>query len=409
MDGSHGGQPHPQTTSGVEQRSRRAARISALVLGTGIGLCLVGAWMMVKQRQQSTVRFNSVRDSFATALEQRVAELRTAPGLALTDQSPLALPIETARQLFGVDLPGNVYERESYFHWEPNRDLVVGFPEYPTGSVRQRTNELGMREDGPVLATKPDLRVIVTGDSHTDGSCANHESYCNRIEALLSEAHPGRVIECLNAGKGGYSFHNYAGTLRRLAYLEPDVFVVGVYGGNDFEELLTPWHYFQGTQRPARVIAHQVGIYDAMQKHPGVVAQGLLQLSYFKENPKEYETALTAAIALSAQIAGECRGRGIAPLFVYIPPRWMIHSQHARELFASLGIGPADIASAAALADRWLAALRGLGIPTQDLRPTLSGRSESLYWEDDHINVLAHDLIARELVPRIAPLVEAPR
>lgn len=362
--------------------------------------------MITHSGMAPSVWFNPTRDSFATALEQRRAELKSAPDLPLTETNPLALPLDIARKLFAVDVPGSVYERESYFHWETNRDLLVAFPEHHAGSVRQRTNSLGMREDSEVLATKPDLRVLVTGDSHTDGSCANFESYCNRLEALLSEAHPGRVIECLNAGKGGYSFHNYAGTLRRLAHLEPDVLVVGVYGGNDFEELLTPWHYFEGTLRPGPVVEHQVAIYDAMQEHAGAIAQGLLQLSYFKSNPKEYETALTAAIALSAAIAGECRGRGIAPLFLYIPPRWMIDPSHSRELLASLGLGAPEVEAAAALADRWLSALRALGIPTIDARPVLRDRSEPLYWSDDHINVLAHDLIARALVPRIAPLLE---
>jgi hypothetical protein len=99
---------------------------------------------------------------------------------------------------------------------------------------------------------QPALRILVTGDSHTDGVCNNSESFTNLLEAELSAAHPGEAIEALNAGKGAYSFYNYLGVLERLLPLRPDVFVVAVYGGNDFVESLALRHTFEHGAPPTR-------------------------------------------------------------------------------------------------------------------------------------------------------------
>jgi hypothetical protein len=393
-----------RTRSSANRRGR--ARLLALALGCLLALGVFCAWLSLRRGAHGDVEFHDKRADFAQAWAARYSTLAADPKWHLDDRDPLALPKQTARLLFTVDVSGNVYEPNSYFCWEPNRNLMVQFPGYPGGQVAQRTNSLGMREDVEVLVDKPDLRLLITGDSHTDGSCANSESYTNRLEALLSESFPGRTIEGLNAGKGGYSFYNYLGVARRFADLNPDVFIVGVFGGNDFEEVLFPWHYFSGTERPLRSNLQQERIMDALQDKPGAFAQGLLQLLYFQEHPKERDVALTAAVGLSAQIAGFCRARGIRPLFLYIPPCWLLEPTSHRELFASLGIGDRDVELTGELADRWLESLLALGIPAHDLRPAFREDPSKLYWRDEHINLMAHEIIARQLVPLVTPLLK---
>jgi hypothetical protein len=118
-------------------------------------------------------------------------------------------------------------------------DEDLEFPEHPDGHFSYRGNNLGFREDQDTKIEKSDsLRIVVLGDSHTDGVCWNRESYANRLELYLNREDPGRGYEVINAGTGKYSPFQYLRAYQcRVKPLHPDVVIVGFYIGNDFFDM----------------------------------------------------------------------------------------------------------------------------------------------------------------------------
>jgi len=113
------------------------------------------------------------------------------------------------------------------------------FPEHPDGHFLYRGNNLGFREDHDTRIEKSDsIRIVVLGDSHTDGVCWNRESYANRLEHHLNEQRDGRSYEVINAGTGKYSPFQYLRAYQyRIKPLRPDIVVIGLYVGNDFFDM----------------------------------------------------------------------------------------------------------------------------------------------------------------------------
>jgi hypothetical protein len=123
----------------------------------------------------------------------------------------------------------------------------------------------------------------------------------------------------------------------------------------------------------------------------------------FQIEPAELELGLQAALGLSGQILGECRARGIAPVFVYLPSWYELDPDVTVKEFASvmtlLELTRDDVARAAELGERYLEGLRALGAHTVDLRPSFRERAAELYWHTDHhLNLAGHALVARELL-----------
>ena len=120
----------------------------------------------------------------------------------------------------------------------PHLDVTVPFAEHPEGYFRLVTNNHGLREDADSSYEKlPGVsRILAMGDSHTDGTVNNVETYPNVLEAELVQR--GERVEVLNVGVAGYSpftellwYHLYG----RL--YQPEVVMVGLYVGNDLREL----------------------------------------------------------------------------------------------------------------------------------------------------------------------------
>ncbi len=112
-------------------------------------------------------------------------------------------------------------------------------PEHPDGHFLYRGNNLGFREDHDTRIGKSDsVRIVVLGDSHTDGVCWNRESYANRLEYRLNARGDGRGYEVVNAGTGKYSPFQYLRAYQyRIKPLHPDIVIIGLYIGNDFFDM----------------------------------------------------------------------------------------------------------------------------------------------------------------------------
>jgi len=118
-----------------------------------------------------------------------------------------------------------------------SEDLV--YPEHPDHFFSYRSNNLGFREDEDTQIRKSDsVRIVVLGDSHTDGVCWNRESYPNRLEYYLNQASPQKTYEVINAGTGKYSPFQYLRAYQsRIKPLKPDIVILGFYVGNDFFDM----------------------------------------------------------------------------------------------------------------------------------------------------------------------------
>lgn len=402
----------------VTTRSVRQPAL-ALALGLALGCAVVaGGWrILAAQRAPAPVAFHHVAFDAESGLGVPADEVTPADlgASALAARSPRfppsafrrrpLTPAELAKLQPERDLR-NAPDPNAYFVYRPRVDLEFPWPEHPRGAWRQRTNALGFRDDGDLAASRPDLRVLVAGDSHTDGVCDNHESFANLLEAELARRDPTRTIEVLNAGHGSYSFYHYLGTLERNAWLAPDVLVVAIYGGNDFEEGLTLYHLFEGTQRPAGTSAYYELFSRAKEVSVPALAQSFISLKYFAHNPGEVEVALQMARDVASEIDVTCRRLGVHPIFVYIPPLADAQRDRCRDLVeglaAALELEPGDLDLHDRMADVFLEHLRQRRIDVLDLRPSFRAAEDSLYWtKDHHIALSAHRRIAAALVPLV--------
>ena len=132
----------------------------------------------------------------------------------------------------------NYYQADSlagHFH-KPNVTRDIKWPEHPLGKIVMKTNNMGFRCDESTGIKKPEgtIRILITGDSHTDGVIYNSESVAARLEELLKKQQPGKDFEALNAGNGYFGPQNFLGVYRKFSSLESDIFIVIIYTGNDF-------------------------------------------------------------------------------------------------------------------------------------------------------------------------------
>src|SRR5262249_39531486 len=83
------------------------------------------------------------------------------------------------------------------------------------------------------------FRIVVVGDSLTLGwGVDDDQTYAARLEQLLHKAFPGRDLDVVNLGVGGYDTRQEVTLLaRNVARLEPDLVLVGFYS-NDVPDTL---------------------------------------------------------------------------------------------------------------------------------------------------------------------------
>ena len=395
-------------------RARRD-RKRAVVIGALCGVLVVAGYAAFRGRRR-LVDFVRTSRSASKLLQERAKALADA-GPEATATTKFRLPrfpidFKIARQIFPIDGEVQEFDPQVYFRHVPNVDTLVVWPEHARGKWRMHTNSLSLREDGEPMAEKPDLRILVAGDSHTEGVCNNVESFPHVLGRALTGLHPSKTIESINAAKGGYTFYSYIGTLEKFLYLAPDVFVVSVYGGNDFEEVLTPYHFFAGTVRPPGATQYWPLVEKALKICGTWLAQDGLSLKYFQEQPDEIDVALRAAEAATLDMQDICKEHHILLVYAYIPARFDVedpkfyndakHPDLRQELYAALEIRPESVGVHDRLGTELLEFARRHGIPVLDARELFRHNAGPFYWNEDfHINTNAHRLIGEALAPLI--------
>ncbi len=165
-------------------------------------------------------------------------------GLALVSLGLLlgVAEIVAARLGWGPPENGLIYlgDEELIFVIAPDQAVVAGTDDAQTGEVRhpihidahgRRVSGAAGGDPGPV-----GRRIVVLGDSLTFGpGVTDEQTYAARLAAELV-AEEGAPVEVLNAGVNGYStFHYSRWAEHRLAGVDPDLLIVGLYVGNDNE------------------------------------------------------------------------------------------------------------------------------------------------------------------------------
>jgi lysophospholipase L1-like esterase len=399
---------------------RGAASVRWVVLGLTSLACAIGAWALLRARApRRSVELQIDTGGYDPRAPTAIpAEDATLPSAA--EVAHARWPASTFRRSAwnAADFPQPTTARNNPLRFDPQAGFTFSggmdrrreWAEHPDGGWSVRTNSLGLRDDDEPSAVRPDLRVVVLGDSHSAGFCNNKESFAQLLEASVAARRPGNAIEVLNAAVPGYTFVHHLGALERLLPLEPDVAVVVIYGGNDFVEALGHHHKAHGTAR-GDLAQLERRLEPAQELDPELVAQALLTVEQFRLDPAQLDVALQAARDVTTEIAVTCQRHGIVPLFVYLPSTLEVEFPRRRERFeaalAALGAAEAEVQVLARLADPTLAFLRSFGLATLDLRPALATAQGKLYWDEDfHLALDGHAVVARELasaLERLAP------
>ena len=313
---------------------------------------------------------------------------------------------ETAGAFYPANSSQNwVFDPHTYSVRGANLSWWRNLDEHPAKGWTIETNSLGMRESSDPLEQLPDLRVLVTGDSHTDGVCSTEESFTHVLGGLLSERLPGRVIEALNAGVGGHNLYNYVGTFERLAHLRPHVYVVTVYGGNDFSGAAALQHYFERAP-PPEVQPWRFYSGKVPAELASIGPQELSQEVYFLNNPRDVERVADLACSVAVELDRLCTAAGTALFFVYLPPplrgQPAFFAEELARVAPRTGLEDVELGVSDRIADRWLAFLEDRGYDFLDLRPQFRASESLLYWRTDHhLNVEGHRFVATLLAERL--------
>lgn len=275
------------------------------------------------------------------------------------------------------------------------------WPEHATGRIEMRTNSLGFREDEPTN-DRPEpgvTRILVAGDSHTDGVVWNAESFPNLLESRLNAVDRDHRYEVVNGGVGYYGPFNYLGLLRRAIDLDFGLsgYVVNLYAGNDFLDAAVVLEALG--RRVVRGADYGRPI-DALT--PALRAgfpQHLNQAYYLATFPDMRAEVLRYTIDRFREIAALCAERKIRLLVLVQPTSLDVEHDAARDelALATLGLHPGDLEVGARLGAQLCAELQRDGVRCLDLLPSLRG-STGLFWKrDHHLGTLGHRRYAESI------------
>jgi len=384
---------------------RRKLIVTLLCLVVSSAVCWK-AWTTLRSEGAPMSAFEPEDDEFRRLIEnsgagpiQRIQHFADSPLVRYR------VPEELAPKFFPLHHPWNAYDPYAYYVHAPDLDAWREFPEHPDGGFKMRTNSLGLRCDYEPATEKPDLRVLVAGDSHIDGICNNSEAFSALAEAELERRFPGRSVEIQNSARGGYSFYNYLGTYEKYAPgLQPDALIVFVAGSNDFTGVLRLAHLFnqtKATTAPPEIYGRRD---QAVQALPEVVGTGPAMLYYFKHFPAELEVAFKYTREICDEIRRLCERDGVRLIFAFHPSSnavgWENPPAGLPLALEMLGLTPEDEAQHDVLAARFLAMLDELGIESIDLTPFFGNRAEDSWWRSDlHMNPAGQARMAEALMP----------
>ncbi|MBU0755952.1 MAG: hypothetical protein KJ645_12485 [Planctomycetes bacterium] len=160
---------------------------------------------------------------------------------------------------------------------------------------------------------------------------------------------------------GGACLYNHLGVIEKYGEINPDFFIMAVYGGNDFSNMLPFLQYFHHLAMPNLSIEKTLKRQKAARDYRDLYAQEFDQVEVFKTQPLKRILALKAAKAITLEVAKQCRERGIRLMVVYIPgfyqsqPRFI--EEEVKPICEILDIEPSDIRINDEIARHYLASI----------------------------------------------------
>jgi hypothetical protein len=393
-------------------KSSPATRWSVLAISV-VASVICASWLMRLRRTPESDDLVAMSDDVRELYRRRASgDPRPATARGGPDSLPALVrePLDeaTATPLFPEIGRNAVFDAALYYRRPSNVSVWRELPEYPGGGFFRRTNSLGMRENAEPLAARPDWRILVTGASNVEGMCANDESATHVLEALLAERMPGAKLEALNAAVGSYNLYNDLAVLEHYRDLKPDVFVLAAYGGNDFFGCARIERYFD-RRGPAETAPYSNTHFEDLDPFTrSVRVTELAQVTYFQNNPEDFDVVIGIACSLTAEMARVCAAQGVRFVCAYLPPPMQgqpeVLAATRRVVLERLRLSADDLAVSDRIADQWLEFVERRGIAHVDLRPAFRASQERLYWTTNaHINVVGQRLIAQALLPLVAP------
>ncbi len=312
----------------------------------------------------------------------------------------------------------------------------IRWGESPAGSMVLRTNNLGFREDAPTaVRSGAGVRVLVFGDSHTDGVVENPQSFPHQAGRMLDSS--GIKAEIINAGIGHTSVYQQSLHLKRFLYLKPDVVVFTLYSGNDYMEIL--WKHLphlavkagRVVEEPAlekpmtdQWIDHSIILRvlrrldtrpraQAERRNRFAMWQSLAQAELFQREPNQFDTAAR----LHRHVFGDLKRLAAAGRFrlfmVILPTKYQVEYASCAEDFHEME-ALLDLDSTLSWDDRvrrdLRTALDEYAIPYydahDDFRRQTGAAGPPLYWNaDHHLSAEGHALLARYLARSLEPVL----
>ena len=306
------------------------------------------------------------------------------------------------RGYFDIDLRApesrGRYEHLAPLRWESLLKRTPFAVESRYNSLRFRDAEFGPKRPGV-------RRIMVLGDSFTEGQGVKEpDTYPRVLDRLLNAGGPAR-FEVLNCGRRGADFPLLFEIFEQLLRFEPDVVVYGMVL-NDADQ--SPEFHARQTYVNDLILDRGRSTPDG---HP-LPDMGLLdsRLAGFVRDRLETRHTARETTRWYLDMYGEPNRAGWARTQGYLRDMNLrLRERGGRLLVASWPLivdieGPDPFAAATAAVSRFCVSA---GIPWHDLRPALRGHPTSSLWVhpvDMHPNELAHRLAAESLAPVVREL-----
>lgn len=354
----------------------------------------------------------------------------------------ISIVILVAGDFFG----GRIYDSlrhkntEDYFFQDdrvgkrhlPDVRLRVPWPESTRGEILFRTNHRGFREDEETASdAEGRFRILVMGDSHTDGVVNNDESFPNLLEASW----PPPSIDVINAGSGHSTIYQQTLLLTSHLDLHPDLVIFTFYTGNDYLEIRQPysphpeWSGDSIVDKPAiprpwtegwrdvslmarifRRFDHSTAMQAERIKGPAMW-QSFSQAWKFSVEPAALKEASALHRHALHRIAALARENHFDVLFVVLPTKYQVERDSDKETFekleALLALRPSEKMDdrvredfAGLLAEMHLPYVDPLASFLASVHPD----SQPLYWNSEHhLSQRGHRLLAEILTKELRP------
>ncbi len=249
-----------------------------------------------------------------------------------------------------------------------------------------RTNAQGFREDlpTPLLPETGVFRVIALGDSHTDGVATNAQTWPNVLEQELVEKAGYRSVEVINAGVGYYGPDQWADLGLELQALQPSLYIVAMYLGNDFLDAVAEGER-RGELRFQRPSNWWPRLERVAKGAPGPVHQALNQQALFAHFPD----LMGPAVERTERALVRLGTSGVPVWVVPLPPRVELSPETPEMLAweAELELKPEHRRLHQRLEVDLREAIEGSNSPRFtwiDPRPALEPLGPEAYWPEDH-------------------------